>query len=397
MWHTREVTLRLAKRLDTIAPSATLAMNARAIRLREEGHKVFAFAVGEPDFPTPKAITEAAHQAALRGETRYTAVSGTLALRRAICASTEAHRGWRPTPDQVVVSVGAKHALFNLALALYEAGDEVLIPAPFWVSYPEQVRLLDATPVVIPTREEENWLVSPEALERAITPRTKAIVLCSPSNPTGAGYPARRLRQLADVLARSECWIIVDEIYGDLVYDGFAPELRERLVVVDGVSKTYAMTGWRIGWTLSPPSLAKTLEMLQGQSTSNASSVSQAAALAGLQGPRDSLEQMRTAFARRRQLMVEGLRQIPGVSCRMPDGAFYAFANVQGLLGRAHDGEVLATDEELAQFFLDQAHCVTVAGTPFGAPGYLRLSYAVSDEEIVTGLAEMKRAASMLK
>ena len=394
----------LARRLDAVAPSATLAMNARAIKLREAGHKVYGFGVGEPDFPTPAHIVDAAYEAAKKGATRYTAVSGTASLKKAICASTRDHRGWTPTPDQVVVSVGAKHALFNIALALYEAGDEVIIPAPYWVSYPEQVRVAGATAVHVSTRESEGFRLSPAALEAAITPKTKALILCSPSNPTGGAYARAHLAALAEVIAKHDFWVVVDEIYADLVYDGFeavslavvAPALRDRLVIVDGVSKTFAMTGWRIGWTISPPALAKALDTMQSQSTSNAAAISQAAAEAALVGPRDELVKMRAAFAKRRDLMVEGLRSLPGVTCRTPEGAFYAFADFSAHLGKKAGAVTLATDEDVATYLLDEAHVATVGGTPFGAPGYLRLSYAVGDDDIRGGIEAMRAALAKL-
>ena len=253
------MTRSLAERLSVVAPSATLAMGARAAKLRGEGHKVYPFSVGEPDFDTPAHIREAAKAALDAGATHYTAVTGTAELKSAICAATERDRGWRPTPGQVVVSCGVKHVLFNLALALYEPGDEVIIPAPFWVSYPEQVRLVGAKPVIVTTSEEGGFRMTPDQLAAALSPRTKAVLLCSPSNPTGAGYSEDHLRALLDVLRKHDCWIIVDEIYGDLIYDGFkhvsiatlAEELRDRIIILDGVSKTYAMTGWRIGWSIT--------------------------------------------------------------------------------------------------------------------------------------------------
>jgi len=394
----------LSKRLDAVAPSATLAMNTRALKLREQGHKVFAFAVGEPDYPTPGFIIEAAHQAALKGATRYTPVSGTPAVRKAVCEATALHRGWSPSPEMVTVSAGAKAALFNLAMALYEPGDEVIIPAPYWVSYPEQVRMVGATPVIAPTREEDGWQLLPETLKATLTPKTKAVLLCTPSNPTGGAYPAARLLELAEVLRSHDCWIIVDEIYGDLTYDGFvheslaklAPDLRSRIIVVDGVSKSFAMTGWRIGWTIAPAPLAKALDTIQGQSTSNATAVSQAAAAAALLGPRDELVAMRTAFDRRRRLMVDSLNAIPGVRCRLPEGAFYAFADFRGVLGKKAGDLLISNDDQLAMYLLDQAHAVTVGGGAFGAPGYLRLSYAVSDDDIRDGVAAIAKALAAL-
>jgi aspartate aminotransferase len=396
---------KLAERLSSVAPSATLAMAARAAKLRAEGHRVFPFGVGEPDFDTPALIRTAAKAALDAGATHYTAVSGTAELKSAICAATERYRGYRPSPSEVVVSCGAKHVLFNLALALYEPGDEVVIPAPCWVSYPEQVRLFGATPIIVPTTEEEGFRLTPEKLEAALTPRTKAVLLCTPSNPTGAAYAEKDLRGLLDVLRRHDCWIIVDEIYADLIYDDFkhvslaaiAEDLRDRIVIVDGVSKSFAMTGWRIGWSIAPPALTKAIDMVQSQSTTNAAAVSQAAATAALNGSRDEVHAMRAAFDRRRVRMVEGLRTIPGVRCRMPEGAFYAFADVRGLYGAKHNGVELTSDVEIALWLLDAAHVATVAGTPFCAPGYLRFSYACSEEEIEQGIAAIHRCVAAAK
>ena len=391
---------KTAARLATIAPSATLAMAAQAARLRAEGHKVYAFGVGEPDFDTPLHIRNAAKAAMDGGATHYTAVSGTPELKSAVCASSERYRGFRPSPNQVVVGCGAKHVLFNLALVLYDPGDEVIIPAPYWVSYPEQVRLVGATPVIVPTREEDGFRLQPAALAAALTPRTKAILLCTPSNPTGAGYAAAHLLPLIEVLRAHDCWIIVDEIYADLTYDGFehsslaslAEELRDRIIVVDGVSKTFAMTGWRIGWSITPPDLAKALDMVQGQSTTNPTAISQAAAVAALNGPRDDVHAMRAAFARRRTRMVEGLRGTPGIRCRLPEGAFYAFADVRGLYGLSHKGVAMSSDEQVATWLLDRAHVASVAGSPFGAPGYIRFSYACSEEDIEAGIHAIRAA-----
>jgi aspartate aminotransferase len=375
-------------------------MAARAAKLREAGHRVFAFGVGEPDFETPLAIRDAAKKAIDRGASHYTAVTGTPALKKAICAATERDRGWTPRPEQVVVSCGVKHALFNLALALFEAGDEVIIPAPYWVSYPEQIRLVGATPVIVPTREEDGWLMTGQALAAAITPRTRGVILCTPSNPTGSAYPRERVLELGAALKNSDALLIVDEIYGELVYDGFKhespalllPELRDRIVVVDGVSKTHAMTGWRIGWSISPPELAKALDVIQGQSTTNPAAVSQEAAIAALSSSREDFKKMQAAFQERRNRMVEGLRSLPGVKCRMPDGAFYAFADMRGLYGLRVGDKELKSDEDIAFWLLDAAHVAAVAGTPFGAPGYLRFSYACSVETIDEGLSAVRRA-----
>jgi aspartate aminotransferase len=389
----------LAERLSRVESSATLAMAARASRLRAQGHKVYPFSLGEPDFATPAHILDAAKAALDAGATHYTAVTGTAELKAAICASTERHRGFTCKPSEVAVACGAKHALFNLALALFQAGDEVIVPAPYWVSYPQQVHFAEARAVVVTTREDDGFLLTPAALAAALTPRTKAIILCTPSNPTGAAYTKDQLEALIEVLRRHDCWIIVDEIYADLTYDGFvhtslralAPDLAERIVVVDGVSKTFAMTGFRIGWSIAPPAVTQALEVIQSQNTTNAAAVAQAAAAAALSGPRDAADAMRDAFARRRARMVEGLRAIPGVRCRIPEGAFYAFADVRGLYGIDWNGRRLASDEDVALWLLDEVHVATVAGTPFGAPGYLRFSYTCSEAEIDEGLTAIRR------
>src|SRR5580658_798053 len=339
-------------------------MNARAMDLKSKGVDVFAFGVGEPDFDPPAHVLDAAKRAIDAGCSKYTAVTGIPALKQAICEATERMRGWLPKPENICVSVGAKHTLFNLALALFEPGDEVIIPKPYWVSYPEQVRLVGATPVLVDTREDEGWRLSPERLERAITPRTKAVILCSPSNPTGTAYSESETRALCDVLRKHDAWLIVDEIYAELVYEGFrfvsaakiAPDLRDRMVIVDGVAKTFAMTGWRIGWALAPAPLIKALDTVQGQSTTNPTAVAQHAAIAALRGPMDDFARIRTMFEKRRNAMIGGLGSIAGVQCRKPEGAFYAFADCRGLFGLEWDGKPLATDEDIAFWLLDRAH-----------------------------------------
>lgn len=396
----------LASRLSAIQPSATLAVTQRAAELRAQGIDVISFGVGEPDFETPAHVREAAKKALDAGSSHYTRVRGIEPLLSAIRDESRRRRGGiEHDTSEIAVSVGAKHTLFNLAMVLYEPGDEVLIPAPYWVSYPDQVRLFGATPVILPTREEDGFRLRPEVLADAITERTKALILCSPSNPTGSAYAAEHLRALADVArAKGDFWIIVDEIYGELVYDGFdqrsllevAPDLKHRLIIVDGVSKTYAMTGWRIGWTLAPAAVVKAIEKMQGQSTSNPTAVAQHAAAAALRGDKAPIEAMRAAFAERREAIVSGLDAIEGVRCRRPEGAFYAFPNVEALLGRRAGDRVIADDLDLAQYLLEEARCAVVPGSAFGAPGYLRLSYATSMENIRTGLARIREAVAKL-
>jgi len=397
--------LSLAERLGAIAPSATLAMAAEAQKLAAQGVRVFPFSVGEPDFPTPGHIVDAAKRALDQGATRYTHPTGTPELKQAVCEATKRHRGFDLTPDRVVVSCGAKHALFNVAAALYGPGDEVIVPAPYWVSYPEQVRLFGATAVIAHTDAESGFVLTPEELERRISPRTKALILCSPSNPTGAAYSREQLLALAEVVRRHDFWVVVDEIYADLVYGGFehhslaalAPDLSDRLIVIDGVSKSFAMTGWRIGWSIAPPALSKALGTIQSQSTTNPAAVSQAAAIAALTGPRDALEQMRQAFEKRRGIMIDGLNALPGVRASLPVGAFYAFPEVRGLIGKRFQGKPLSNDLDVAMYLLREAHAAVVAGEPFGAPGFIRLSYACADTDILEGLASMRRAIDALE
>ncbi|MEM7433723.1 MAG: pyridoxal phosphate-dependent aminotransferase [Myxococcota bacterium] len=395
----------VAERLSAVKPSATVAVAQRARELKAQGIDVLSFSVGEPDFDTPAHIIEAAKKSIDEGATRYTAARGIVELRDAICETSAARRGGvTHDPTGVVVSVGAKHTLFNLALALYDEGDEILIPAPYWVSYPEQVRLAGATPVIIDTTEEQGFRVTSEALRAAITPKTKALILCSPSNPTGAAYSAADLRALADVAAEHSFWIIVDEIYGQLVYGDFeqksilevAPELRDRIIIVDGVSKTFAMTGWRIGWMLGPDYVAKACDKIQGQATTNPAAVAQHAAIAALRGPWAPIEEMRQAFEARRTIIIDGINAIDGMSCRLPEGAFYAFASVSGLIGKRAGDQLLETDLDVAGYLLEEARCAVVPGTAFGAPGYVRISYAASNDMIREGLSRMGEAVSKL-
>jgi aspartate aminotransferase len=390
----------LAKRLDAVKPSATLAMTARANQLRAAGRKIYTFGVGEPDFATPEFIRDAAAKA-MASSSHYTAVSGTAALKQAIIEATTRDRGWTPKPEQITVSVGAKDALYNLATALVDPGDEVVIPAPYWVSYPEQVRMFGGTPVVVETRADNGFRMTPDALAAALGPRTKAIILCTPSNPSGAAYDADELKALARVVSdKTDAYLIVDEIYGELVYDGFhhvslgklVPELASRLIIVDGVSKTYAMTGWRIGWSIAPAPVAKALEKVQGQATTHPAAVAQAAAAAALLGPRDEVTKMVSVFAQRRKRMVDGLNGVPGVRCDFPRGAFYAFPDVTGLYGVHHQQKKLASADDVCLWQLDVCGIAAVAGESSGAPGFIRYTYAAAESVIDEALAVLKDA-----
>lgn len=395
-----------AKRLAAVQPSATATLFQRANQLRAQGVDLVSFVVGEPDFDTPLHIQKAAKLAIDNGAFRYTEVAGTQALRQAIAESSQKHRGGvAHTAEQVVVSVGAKHALLNLALALFDPGDEVIIPTPTYVSYPDQVRLCGAVPVTIACGEDRGFLLTAEALRRTVNSRTKALILCSPSNPTGAAYSEREYAALAEVARAHDFWIIVDEIYSRLIYDGFvhrsivevAPDLRGRIAIVDGVSKTYAMTGWRIGWVLAPESLAKACETIQSQSTTNATTVAQYAALAALKGPQEPCEQMRATFETRRNRLVEGLNRINGLRCRPPTGAFYAFVNVTGLSGKSDGRFELSDDVTVSEWLLQKANVAVVPGSAFGGPGYIRFSYAVSIEQIEKGLDRIANAVERLR
>jgi aspartate aminotransferase len=397
--------MKLARRVGRIQPSPTLAMAARAKALAAQGIDVIDFGVGEPDFDTPDSIKDAAIAAIRAGFTKYTPPSGTEELKQAIVARFAADRGLQYKTNEIVVSCGAKHTLYNLAQALFEEGDEVIIPAPYWVSYPDQALLNDATPVFVTTTAADGFILDPKRLEAAITPRTKALILNSPSNPTGAGYAKAQLEVLADVVLRRGLIVISDEIYGEIVYDGFrhvsiaslSPEIKARTIVVDGVSKTYAMTGWRIGYAAGPAAVMAAVATMQSQSTSNPASISQKAAVAALTGPRASVEHMVAEFAARRNEMVRRLSAIPGVTCFRPQGAFYAFPHVAAYYGKRAGSTTITDSNALATYLLDEGRIAVVAGAGFGADGHVRVSYATSMEKIHAGLDRMKTALAKLQ
>ena len=390
-----------AARVGRMAESATAAVFRRVAELKAQGADLISLAVGEPDFDPPEHVREAAKRAIDAGASRYTEVAGLRSLRAAICEDSARRRGPRHELDAVVVSAGAKHALFNLAQVLFDHGDEVVIPVPAWGSYAEQARLCGAQPVFVPCQERHGFRVRPEALAAALGPRSKAVVLCTPSNPTGATYGERELSALADVLRGSAAYVIVDEIYAEIVYGGarlrslleVAPELRERLVIIDGVSKRFAMTGYRVGWMLAPRALARACEAVQSQATTSVAAVSQLAAQAALEGPEAEVHAMRDRFESRRDLLAGRLAQIDGLRVHLPDGAFYLFVAVDGLFGRAG----LHSDADVASFLLERARVAVVPGSAFHAPGYVRLSYAASEalleraaERIADALAELR-------
>jgi aspartate aminotransferase len=384
----------------------TMKVTVLAAELRAQGMDVVSLSAGEPDFDTPAHVKEAAKRALDAGATKYTAVEGMPKLRAAVAAWFARAHGFEVTPAEVMVSAGAKQAIHNAFHALLDPGDEVILPAPCWVSYAEIAKLAGATPIPVLSRPEDGFAIDPAAIARAVTKATRMIVVCSPSNPTGAVCGEATLRALADLAEKHDLWLLTDDIYRGLCYGGvrcvqpatFGPEIRRRTIIVDGVSKSHAMTGWRIGFCLAPREVIAGMATLQGQSTTNAAAVSQAAALAALEGPQDDLERMRLAFDERRQLMVRALRVMPGVTCVEPQGAFYAFPDLSAFLGkRAPEGRTIDDDVALCEYLLASAQVAVVPGSAFFAPGFVRLSYATSRENIEKGLARMAAALVELR
>jgi len=398
----------LADRLKTLAPSSTLAVQAKARELRRRGIDVISFGAGEPDFDTPERIKQAAIQAMRRGQTKYTEVGGVPELRAAVCAKFKRDNGLAYEPADVLVSCGAKHTLFNLAVAMLNPGDEVLVPSPFWVSYPEQTRLVGAVPVAVPTSETTGFDLDPERLRAAVTPRTKVIVLNSPNNPTGAVFSPASLASVAKLALERDLFVVSDECYEALTFEGrhasiaaLGPEIKARTLVVNTCSKAYAMTGWRIGFAAGPRELIAAMTDIQSQVTSNPSSIAQWAAVEALIGPQDEVAKMAGEFDRRRRLIVQGLNGLPGVSCVMPRGAFYVFANVSRLFGRTWKTAggtttALKSSLDVTAFLLEEARVAVVPGLDFGSDDHVRLSYATSDALITDGLARMAAALGRL-
>lgn len=396
--------MRLAARVSRIAPSPTLAMAATAKAMAAQGIDVVDFSTGEPDFDTPEPVKAAAEAAIRSGFTKYTPSSGIEELRLAIVEKLKTEQGLDYDKTQVLVSCGAKHSLYNLAEALLEDGDEIIIPTPYWVSYSDQALLNDATAVFLPTKEENGYAIDPDELERRITGRTKAILLNSPCNPTGAIYERKMLEAIATIAIRHDVLVISDEIYEKVLYDGalhvsiaaLSPEMAARTVIINGVSKAYAMTGWRIGYAAGPKSLINAMGNIQSQSTSNPCSISQKAAVAALRYGEPFTKQMVAEFDKRRRAIVEGLNKIPDVTCRMPAGAFYAFPNISGVLGRRASGGTVNTPTDLANYLLKEAHIAVVPGEPFGSQSHIRLSYATSMGTINKGLDRLGQALKRL-
>ncbi|NOK10130.1 pyridoxal phosphate-dependent aminotransferase [Corallococcus exercitus] len=396
--------MKLARRLNAIKPSATLALNARAKALAASGKDVVVLAAGEPDFDTPEFVKQAAIDALRTGFTKYTATAGMPELREAVCRKLEKDNGLKYAPDQVVVTAGGKQSLYNCFQALLDEGDEVIIFAPYWVSYPDMVHLAGGTPVIVPTREEDGYAPDPAAIKKALTPRTRAIVLNSPANPTGAVYSRATLEGIADAVRGHDCMLVTDDMYEKLLYTGepflnignVAPDLVPRLLVSNGLSKSYAMTGWRLGYAAGPKALISGMQLVQDQSTSNASSITQKAALAALNGPTDTITAMVNEYRERRDLFVAGLNAIPGIRCRLPEGAFYAMADVRGLLGKTYKGKPLTDSLQMSEALLNDFLVAAVPGDPFGAPGYIRMSFVTSREVLQKGLARLRDFAAAL-
>ena len=392
------MTSRVSDRIGAIAESATLAVDAKAKALKAAGRPVIGFGAGEPDFPTPDYVVEAA-VAACRDQRwhRYTPAGGLPELKEAIAAKTLRDSGYQVSAGQVLVTNGGKQALYNAFAALLDPGDEVILQAPYWTTYPEAIQLAGGRPVVVVTDETSGYRATVEQLEAARTPRTKVLVFVSPSNPTGAVYSPAEVKAIGEWAAANGLWVVTDEIYEHLVYGDaqfssmpvLVPELADRCVVVNGVAKTYAMTGWRVGWLIGPNDIVKAATNLQSHSTSNVANVSQIAALAAVTGDLSAVEEMKVAFDRRRQLITGLLDAIPGVECPLPEGAFYVYPSVRGLIGRSLRGARIESSSQLAGLILDEAEVAVVPGEAFGTPGYLRLSYATSDADITEGVGRM--------
>ncbi len=399
--------IKLSSRLAGLEESITLAITAKAKALAQAGKSIVGFGAGEPDFDTPGNIKEAAIRAIKSGQTKYTPVGGIVELKDAIIGKFKRDNNLEYSRDEVIVSCGGKHSIYNLLMSVLDAGDEVVIPSPYWVSYPVMVGLAGGVPVIAETRQERGFKMSREAFAALVTKKTKAIIINSPSNPTGAAYTADELKGIAEEALKNNLLIISDEIYEKLTYDGFkstsvasiSEEIKSQTIVLNGVSKTYAMTGWRIGYAAGPRGIIKAMTGIQSQSTSNPASISQWAAVEAINGPQDNIEEMKIEFEKRRDEMVSGLNAIKGITAFRPKGAFYVFANASGLYGkRIHgNGETVKDSAGLANYLLDSAGVAVVPGAPFGDDSFIRLSYATSMENIREGIKRIKEAAERLK
>jgi aspartate aminotransferase len=392
--------IRLTQRIQKVKPSPTLAIDTKAKSMKAEGIDVVGFGAGEPDFDTPEHIKQAAIDALKAGKTKYTPVGGINELKDAIIQKLKRDNQLHYSREEVLVSCGGKHALYNIAQVLLEAGDEVLIPAPFWVSYPDQVLLNDAKPVIIETREENGFKITAAELEQAITPKTRAFILNSPSNPTGSAYTEEELEDIAEILVAKNVICISDEIYEKIVYDGFRftsiASLNEKIkaltLTVNGASKVYSMTGWRMGYVVGPEPIIRAMTKLQGQVTTNINSMTQWACVAALNGSQEFLKDWVAEFKKRRDYIVDRFNSMPGIHCYKPQGAFYVFPNISSYLKRKAKGRLIETDNDFCEYLLERFLVACVAGSGFGAPGYMRLSYATSMENIQKGLDRIEKA-----
>lgn len=397
---------RISARIAAIAESATLAVDAKAKALKAAGRPVIGFGAGEPDFPTPDYIVQAAADATkIVANHRYTPTPGLPELRDAIVKKTKRDSNLDITVDQVLVTNGGKQAVYQAFATIVDKDDEVLLPSPYWTTYPECVKLAGGVPIEVFADESQNYLVTVEQLEKARTPRTKAILFCSPSNPTGSVYSEPQVKAIAEWALANDLWIITDEIYEHLLYDGatapsipvLVPEMADRTIILNGVAKTYAMTGWRVGWMIGPKDVIKAATNLQSHLSSNVSNVSQRAAIAALTGDLSAVKKMLEAFDRRRKLIVKMLNEIPGIECPTPQGAFYVYPSVKGVLNKEIRGRRPTTSAELAALILEEAEVAVVPGEAFGPSGYIRLSYATSDEDIIEGVTRIKNLLSSAK
>lgn len=395
---------QLSDRLNRLAPSATLAMSQKSNEMRAQGVDVINMSVGEPDFNTPEFIKEAGKKAIDDNYSKYSPVPGYLALRQAISEKLKNENGLDYNTSEIIVGTGGKQGVCNAVLALVNPGDEVVIPAPYWVSYPQMVKLAGGIPVVVSTEIENNFKMTPDQLEAAITPKTKMLILCSPSNPTGSVYSKDELQELAEVIRRHEnVFVLSDEIYEHITYVGHTHSMAEftgmkdRVIIANGASKAYAMTGWRLGWVAAPEWIVKGMNKLQGQYTSGTCDVSQMAALAAYTSPQEAREAMRQAFERRRDLIVELGREINGLEVNVPEGAFYLFPKCSSFFGKSDGTHTISNSTDLALYLLEEGHVATVAGDAFGAPGYFRMSYATSEDNIREALRRIKEALAKLK
>ena len=394
---------RVSKRIAAIAESATLAVDSKAKALKAAGKPVIGFGAGEPDFPTPEYIVNAAIEAAKNpANHRYTPTPGLPDLREAIVNKTKRDSNYEITVDQVLVTNGGKQSVYQSFASILDPGDEVILPSPFWTTYPECIKLAGGVSVEVFADESQNYLVSVAQLEKALTPKTKVLLFCSPSNPTGSVYSPEQVKEIGQWALKNNLWVVTDEIYEHLLYDGATapsicvavPELADRTIIINGVAKTYAMTGWRVGWMIGPKDVIKAATNLQSHLSSNVSNVSQCAAIAALNGDLSAVHKMGEAFDRRRKLIVKLLNEIPGVTCPTPTGAFYVYPSVKALLGKEIRGKRPKTSAELATLILEEAEVAAVPGEAFGPSGYLRFSYALGDEDIIEGIARVKKLLS---